>query len=61
MADAYTDRFGYPLKAAEVARRLASPKSTGFYRNGVWVRRRPKKEPANDNAPAPRPADTRNL
>ena len=50
MADGYTDRFGYPLTAAEALRRQQSPRSSGYYRNGVWIRRKPKA--ANDNQPA---------
>lgn len=46
MAEPYTDRFGYPLKSTEVARRLNSPKSRGYYdKGGSWVKL-PAKKPA---------------
>lgn len=56
----YTDAHGYPLTAIEIARRLSSPKSTGYYLGGRWIRRKPKKEPENEISPPPRPADGKN-
>jgi hypothetical protein len=55
LADAYTDQFGYPLSAAETLRRLRSPRSTGFYHNGVWVKRPPKKMAQPEQQPEPQP------
>ena len=39
MSSPSTDRFGYPLTAAQVAARLNSPRSRGYYvSSGRWVR-----------------------
>jgi hypothetical protein len=35
----YTDRFGYPLTAAQTAARMNAPKRRGYYNaEGRWVR-----------------------
>lgn len=47
MSDGYTDRFGFPLTAAQSAARMQ--RGRGFFnKDGRWVRLPPKK---------PKPAD----
>jgi len=56
MSDGYTDRFGFPLTAAQSAARLN--RGRGFFnKDGRWVRLPAKKVKADDAIPAPRPAD----
>jgi hypothetical protein len=39
MSHPYTDRFGYPLTAAQAAARMNAPKRRGYYNaQGQWVR-----------------------
>lgn len=39
MSHNYTDRFGYPLTAAQAAARMNHPKRRGYYNAaGQWVR-----------------------
>ena len=56
MGEPYTDRFGWPLTSAQALRRLQSPGSAGYFKNGVWIRRRKKIEP--QKGAAVRPVDT---
>lgn len=39
MSSPYTDRYGYPLTATQVAARMQHPKSLGYYdAKGKWRR-----------------------
>lgn len=55
MSEPYTDKFGYPLTAVEVARRVSRPRPAGFYDRGRWVQLPPKKMAEKPPEPPTKP------